>query len=386
LQLAQLKPGAKPPTAAPIVVPKVPGAAEKPEAKPEEAAPEPDPAAEAPADAPAPIIDDKMVVVDVVLIGTQEDARETYGINLLNGLRLQFGDPTTNAPARSYTTNNVFNANDPAAASNAQTFTLTSSVRIPAITYSLNIANAFNARNEVIAKPSLVALSGQASDFFSGTEISAAAVSGGAGDSVTVNKEVGIKLAVRPDFLPDGKIKLQVSAQRTFLTDPSRSVVFQFRLDTTKTNVNAHVVLKYGETLVLSGLTERETTAGNDGVPGLRDVPALNLLFAQRDFRDFRKAILILLTPRRPVYGAQSPEDRKELLDSLSEYEQAIARLENRHQDWFRPRSVMDEARERFQSNEFFREFRTGDLKAERWDKRETHSRRVRLAIEKMFL
>ena len=382
LQLAQAKPGAAKP-AAPAAASK-PAAPGKPEAKPE---PEPEPpAAEAPADAPAPFIDDKMVVVDVVMIGTQEDARETYGINLLNGLRLQFGDPTTNAPARAYAVNNVSNANDPAAASNAQTFTLTSMVRIPAITYSLNIANAFNARNEVIAKPSLVALSGQSSDFFSGTEISAAAVSGGAGDSVTVNKEVGIKLAVRPDFLPDGKIKLQVSAQRTFLTDPSRSVVFQFRLDTTKTNVNAHVVLKYGETLVLSGLTERETTSGNDGVPGLRDVPVLNLLFAQRDFRDFRKSILILLTPRRPLYGAQSPEDRKELLDSLSEYEQAIARLENRHQDWFRPRSVMDEARERIQSSEFFREFRTGDLKVERWDKREAHSRRVRQAIEKMFL
>jgi type II secretory pathway component GspD/PulD (secretin) len=323
-------------------------------------------------------------VVDVVLIGTQEDARESYGINLLNGLRLQFGDSVTNAPATSYSVNNVRNAQD--STLDSQTFTLTRTMRIPSITYSLNIANAFNANNEVMAKPSLVALAGQSSDFFSGTEISAAAVSGGAGDSVTVNKEVGIKLAVRPDFLPEGKIRLQVSAQRTFLTDPSRSVVFQFRLDTTKTNVNANVVLKYGETLILSGLTERETSAGSDGVPVLRDIPGLNLLFAQRDFRDFRKSILILLTPRRPIYGAQAPEDRQAVLDSLSEYEKAIARLENRHKDWFRPRATMDEAREKMEKSEMFREFRTGDLKSERWEKREAHAQRMKRALEKMFL
>jgi len=325
-----------------------------------------------------------MVVVDVVLIGTQEDSRETYGINLLSGLRLQFGDPISNTPANSWTY--TLGANRVDDTQRVDSTAVTRSIRIPSITYSLNIANAFNARNEIIAKPSLVALAGQSSDFFSGTEISAAAVSGGAGDSVTVNKEVGIKLAVRPDFLPNNKIRLQVSAQRTFLTDPSRSVVFQFRLDTSKTNVNANVVLKYGETLILSGLTERETNVGNDGVPGLRDIPGINLLFAQRDFRDFRKSILILLTPRRPLYGAQAPEDRQAALDSMSEYEKSIARLESRHKDWFQPRSVMEESRERMEGAEIFREFRSGDLKSERWEKRESTSQRMRGALNRMFL
>ena len=248
------------------------------------------------------------------------------------------------------------------------------------------IANAFNDSNEVISKPSLVALAGQTSEFFSGTEISAAAVSGGAGDSVTVQKEIGIKLSVRPDFLPDNKIRLQVAAQRTFLTDPSSSVVFQFRLDTTKTNVNANVVLKYGETLILSGLVERETSSGNNGVPILRDIPGLNLLFASRDFRDFRKSILILLTPRRPIYGAQAPEDRQAVLDSLSEYEKSIARLENRHQDWFRPVSNMESIRRSLEASEIFREFRSGDLKTGRWEKRSSHSERVKRALDRLFI
>lgn len=333
---------------------------------------------------PGAFVDEKMVAVDVVLIGTQDDSRESYGINLLNGLRLQFGDSLSGAPAASFTTESVRDRIDPTL--NTETFTVTRSMRVPSITYSLNIANAFNGNNEVIAKPSLVALAGQTSEFFSGTEISAAAVSGGAGDSVTVQKEVGIKLSVRPDFLPSGKIRLQVAAQRTFLTDPSSSVVFQFRLDTTKTNVNANVVLKYGETLILSGLIERETSASNNGVPVLRDVPGLNLLFAERGTREFRKSILILLTPRRPTYGAQAPEDRQAVLDSLSDYEKSISSLENRHKDWFRPLSNFEAIRRTLDRSEVYREFRSGDLKAERWQMRTSHLKRVSATLDHLFL
>ena len=333
---------------------------------------------------PTAFVDDKMVVVDIVLIATQDDARETYGINLLNGLRLQFGDPLTNTPGFSRTLSGIRNQFD--ATQNAQTLTITRSMRLPSVTYSLNIANALNDRDEIIAKPSLVALSGQTSDFFSGTEISAAAVSGGAGDSVSIQKEIGIKLAVRPDFLPDGKIRLQVAAQRTFLTDPSSSVVFQFRLDTSKTTVNANVVLRFGETLVLSGLTESETSAGVNGVPVLRDIPGLNLLFSQRDRREFRKSVLILLTPRRPVYSAQSPQDRQADLEGLSDYEKDIAKLESRNADWFRPRSVTDEVREQLNQREFMREFRLGDVRSERWDRRDSHGARLNEAINRLFL
>jgi len=330
-----------------------------------------------------PFIDDKMVVVDVVLISTQENARESYGMNLLNGLKLQFGDPLAQTPGWSRAWSTSRNLVD--ATQDEVTRTMTRSIRIPAITYSLNIANALNTHDDVIAKPSLVALAGQTSEFFSGTEISAAAVSGGAGDSVSIQKEVGVKLAVRPDFLPDGRVRLQVTAQRTFLTDPSTSVVFQYRLDTTKTVVNANVVMKFGETLILSGLTEKDTASTSDGVPGLRKIPGINLLFSQNSSQEYQKSILILLTPRRPMYSAQSPEDRKAMLEAMNDYERDIARLEQRHQDWFRPRATYDEAMERLRGDEFFSEFRASDLKPVRWDKRDSNGPRLGTAVERLF-
>lgn len=310
-------------------------------------------------------VDSSMVVVDVVLIGTQEDVRDSRGINLLNGLQLQFGDPLTGTVGFGMSSTRT---NDGLGSGLAQqTKTITRAISIPAVTYSLNIANSLDANNQVLAKPSLVAQTGQTSEFFSGTEILAAAVSGGSGDSVSVQKEVGVKLAVTPEVLPDDMLRLHVVAERTFLTDPSNSVVFEFRLDTTKTNVNSTVTMKFGETLILGGLSERETSKSADGVPGLMDIPGLNYLFSQRVERQFERSIMILMTPRRPHYTRQAAADREETDQKMSELERELQRLEQRHGDWFTPRPTFNVLRDKLQSREFFEEFRNGDVKIQSW-------------------
>ncbi|MEQ8506234.1 MAG: hypothetical protein RIB80_12990 [Rhodospirillales bacterium] len=324
-----------------------------------------------------------MVVVDVVLIGTQEDARESRGINLLNGLQLQFGDPLTGTPGFGYETNSVKDKRLSGLAENTRT--ITRSINIPAVAYSLNIANSADANNEILAKPSLVAQSGQTSEFFSGTEILAAAVSGGDGDSVSVQKEVGVKLAVTPEALDDDMIRLHVVAERTFLTDPASSVVFEFRLDTTKTNVNATVTMRYGETLILGGLSERETSRSADGVPGLMDIPGLNLFFSEKTERHFERSILILMTPRRPQYTRQAESDREQVKEQMSGLELDLERLAKRHKDWYTPRPTFNQIIEGLQGREFFEEFRLGDLEILPWrDSRS--SRKEASAVSRRFL
>ncbi|WP_417625305.1 hypothetical protein [Paremcibacter congregatus] len=309
--------------------------------------------------------DTSMVVVDVVLIGTQEDVRHSRGVNLLNGLQLQFGDPLTGTPGLSIGTSRTKDYLDNGYDNSTQT--ITRMISIPAVTYSLNIANSADANNQVLAKPSLVAQTGQTSEFFSGTEILAAAVSGGNGDSVSVQKEVGVKLAITPEILPNDMLRLHVVAERTFLTDPSNSVVFEFRLDTTKTNVNSTVTMKFDETLILGGLSERETSKSVDGVPVLMDIPGLDMLFSQRTEREFERSVLILLTPRRPQYARQDEESRNTVLENLSPLERDIERLHHRHQDWFTPRPAFNEIMEKIQGQEFFEEFRSGDMDLVSW-------------------
>lgn len=313
-------------------------------------------------------VDAGMVVVDVVLIGTQEDVRNSRGVNLLNGLQLQFGDSLSGTPGYSYGKRQTSDVLNTGLGLDEKLISRATAISIPAVNYSLNIANSVDANNQVLAKPSLVAQNGETSEFFSGTEILAAAVSGGNGDSVSVQKEVGVKLSVTPEILPNDLLRLHVIAERTFLTDPSNSVVFEFRLDTTKTNINSTVTMKFGETLILGGLSEREVSKSADGIPVLMDIPVLEYLVSQRVERQFERSVMILLTPRRPHFTRQGASDRKESETRLSALEKDIQRLERRYGNWYTPRSVFDEVIDKLQPAEFFEEFRIGDLELHSWE------------------
>ena len=315
-----------------------------------------------------------MTVVDVVIVGTQEDISENQGLNLLSGLQLQFGDPVARTSGFSSTANRVL---DGAGANNTITRTFTRLISIPAVTYSLNIFNTLNGRNEILARPSLVALANERSEFFAGVDVVGAAVSGGAGAPVSINKQIGVKLSIVPEFLSDDRIKLKVEAERTFITAPSRSVVFDFRLDTSKTNVSSNVVMRFGETLVLGGLTEKDTQTTRDATPLLGDIPIIQYLFARKSSTEFRKSVLILITPRRAQFANQSAAERAKTESALTDFEKSMDKFETRNKNWFVPLSGLTESMASVEGNRLFQEFKTGDFALERWNARDTHEQRL---------
>jgi len=333
-----------------------------------------------------------MVMVDVVLIGTEADESDTRGLNLLSGLRLQFGNPLAPNPAAlSLSWNRSHDRAAPDGLSDVKT--LIRAIQVPSISYSLNIFNSDDSRSEVIAKPTLTALVGEPSKFFSGVDVNAAAVSGAAGDSVAIQKQIGVSLEVTPHVLPNDMVKLKVKAERTFLTTPSQSVVFTFRLDTTKTSVDANVAMKFGQTLLLSGLMERADESHRDGVPGLQDVPVVQYAFSQRQKREYSKSVLILLTPRRPNYFGGAGVDGMRGGKSLngkpaygkSPHTGAIDQFERRYRHWFAlPPNYVSIFRH-LQYSQVYNEFRTGDFELERWDYSQPHSRRLKRALRYLY-
>lgn len=326
--------------------------------------------------------DKNMVMLDVTIIATEEDNNDTFGINLLEGLRIQFGN-SVGTPAVSSQTNINSDLVNPL--SDSATRQLSRLIQIPAINYTLNIANAQDRRNEVLARPTLVAMGGQMSTFFSGTDVIGAAVSTGQGGSVQVQKEAGVKLSLQPEFLPDDLIKMQVTAERTFLTNPNSNVLFDFRLDTSKTLVNANVVMKYGETLILSGLSERNTETSNSGVPLLRDVPLVQYLFSRKTERDFHKSVLILVTPRRPAYTNRAQEDIDAERSKMSEFQRVQTEFEDKYKLWFAPVPNTALALKVLDTSPIYREFRSGDMNIESWVSRSSHGGRLRSALSFIY-
>ncbi len=330
-------------------------------------------------------VEKQMAVVDVTILSTEEDNTHAMGVNLLDGLKIQFGNPTAQTPGFSRSTSDT-NTRDFAGTSvtNTANTVITRLIQMPAITYSLNIANANAKRNEVLARPTLVALGNQPSNFFSGQDIVGAAVSGGQGSSVQIQKEVGVKLSVTPEFLPGNLIKLNVVAERTFLAIPSTSVKFDFRLDTNKTMVNANVVMKFGETLILSGLSERDQSKDRDGVPLLQDVPIVQYLFSRNVTRDYYKSVLILLTPRRAQYTDRAQADITAERAQMSPDELALVEFEDKYKPWFKPTPNLAEITKSLDSGSLYREFRTGDLAAS-WQRIANHEDRLVTATRFLF-
>jgi general secretion pathway protein D len=322
-----------------------------------------------------------MVIVDVVIIRTEETKSNRQGVNLLNGLNLQFGGESPGTGAYSYRrsrSTQFFSDSD-------NSSVLTRTINLPSITYSLNIVNANNARNEILARPSLVALDGNESEFFSGTNVVGTVIGTGGGDgAVNVAKDIGVKLKVTPYLLKDGRVKLKTFAERTFLTKPDTSAVtFSIRIDTAKTTVGSNVALKLGDTLILSGLSEKQTIRKRDGVPGIQEIPLMQYLFSKKEENLFQKSVLILLTPRKPGFVQQ--EAKTSSKTSNASGNNALDELKSRYSDWFKPYPNWASVFQDMQNNSLYREFRTGDVSLEKWEDHNDRESRIKKALKFLY-
>jgi type II secretory pathway component GspD/PulD (secretin) len=135
--------------------------------------------------------------------------------------------------------------------------------------------------------------------------------------------ETGVTLNVTPTFQPDGSILLSLLANRAFVDLEAQGGNFKESLATSKNEITANVIMKFGQTLVLSGLREKETSESKSGVPLLMDIPIVQYLFSNKTTQDFHRSILIILTPRRVLPGIHvtaESEPQENELKSLKEF------------------------------------------------------------------
>ena len=330
------------------------------------------PAAQDPAGGP------RMLLIDVILLSTQELISTSKGVNLLNALTLQLGNVAGNVAAYSRVNNSTVTNGGPADVSTA----ITRAVTIPALSYSLNIANANSSLNEVLARPTLAAIEGLPSEFFSGTNLSAGFVSTSVQGGTTVvplEKRIGIKLAVTPVFLPQGRIQLKVEAQRTNLNATTENPRVAYQIEIGETTANANVVMNLGDTLVLSGLSEKSSASNRDGVPGLQDVPGLQYLFSNKRTNDLQRSVLILVTPRSPVQVSSAAQEEAQSMD------QRMKMLREKFGFSNSMPGNIEAVMTQLDSNDFFREFRQGDVTMERWERMRTTGDRLKEALEFLY-
>lgn len=252
----------------------------------------------------------QMAIIDIVILRTNEVSTSSTGINLLENLAVTIQQSS----------NKVTTSVDNDASSISSTLTRDVGLGTSAgsaIAYSLNIANVSDQTTEVVSRPSLQVLDRQPAKFFSGSSIQIG-LPGAIGGTSSLNEvNVGLSMSVTPTFLDESEILLNVKAVHTFFEPVTGTSTFSQSLQTSRNMVSSATKIRVNETLVLSGLTEREAISGISGVPILKDIPGLQYLFSRKTVQNFNKTVLILITPRRIMsYG--------ETLDKVEALKSAI--------------------------------------------------------------
>ncbi|WP_432769544.1 MAG: secretion protein [Sphingopyxis sp.] len=247
------------------------------------------------------------ISVDVAIILAQNTHRERTGLNLFDGLGLQYG--FNRQATRTITRDN--------AGTNGNSYqrVLTASISVPQLNYNLNLFNRGGQFYSVVARPQLTAYRGEESEFFVGRSIRVAVGGVNLGSLETI--DIGIEMKVTPVEITADGARIRIETGRSFVTsDPAGS--FSEALTLFRQKVVATAEIRFGETLLLSGLTETVDDKTFSKTPVLGDVPLVGNLFNERNLTQRRDSVLVLVTPQRPMALPGRPWARSDQVEKLA--------------------------------------------------------------------
>jgi len=157
-----------------------------------------------------------------------------------------------------------------------------------------------NGHSTVLAEPQLSARNGAKATFLAGGEYpyTVSTVNG----PTVMFKPYGVRLDIQPRVDANGVIRATVETEVSQI-DPSVSTPAGPALLSRKTSTEFNV--RDGQTLVLSGLIQRDQSTTVDKVPLLGDLPVLGALFRSRRFQNKETELVVFVTPT--VVDAHTP-------------------------------------------------------------------------------
>jgi pilus assembly protein CpaC len=160
---------------------------------------------------------------------------------------------------------------------------------------------------KVLAKPTLLARSGQAASFLAGGEVPIPIAQGGAFGSITIEfKKFGVGVEFAPTVLGPDRIYLEVSPEVsepdfTIATISGGALIPGF----TTRRASTSVELADGQSFAIAGLLSDTVNSSVEKYPLLGDIPVLGLLFRSVQFQRNETELVLLVTPRivKPLSG-----------------------------------------------------------------------------------
>ena len=171
---------------------------------------------------------------------------------------------------------------------------------------------------QILAEPTITAMSGEKGSFLAGGEFPFPVVQGGAGGQTSISiqfRPYGVKLDFTPTVNPDGTIQLKVSPEVSSLDYTNSVQISGYTIPALQTRkADTQVVLRSGETFAISGLLDKRATDQFSNTPGIAGVPILGQLFKSKNTLHSAQELVVIVTPTvvDPVNDMTFPMEPKD--------------------------------------------------------------------------
>jgi pilus assembly protein CpaC len=150
---------------------------------------------------------------------------------------------------------------------------------------------------KIMSEPRVVALSGKPASFIAGGE-QAVPVPAGLGQVGVQFEEFGTRLNFLPIVLGNGKIHLEVEPEVSQLNAAFGTVIQGTTVQgRTTERIHTTVELEDGQTYVLGGLLQKQTTGTATKIPILGDIPFIGAAFSAKSFDETEEELVFVVTP-----------------------------------------------------------------------------------------
>jgi pilus assembly protein CpaC len=154
---------------------------------------------------------------------------------------------------------------------------------------------------QILAEPTLTAISGQKASFLSGGEFPFPVIQGSSSGltSITIQfRQYGVKLEFTPQVNPDRTIQLQVSPEVSALDYTNAVTISGYTIPALSTRrAETEVELQNGQSFAISGLLDNRTTDMLSKIPGVGDLPVLGQLFRSKNINHSVVELVVVVTP-----------------------------------------------------------------------------------------
>jgi type IV pilus assembly protein PilQ len=133
----------------------------------------------------------------------------------------------------------------------------------------------------------------------------------------------GVALQVTPTLMGDGRIMLNYDVTESRFVPTLENV----EVRRARNNVASYSVVRNGETVIVGGLMSRSLTSAKAGIPGLRNVPLLNLGGGHNEDTEDAHQIMVFITPHVWRPGMKVPAIRSEFFEHGAKYSKELGNV-----------------------------------------------------------